>query len=255
MLKIQVSDIEVFLRVSRTRSISEAARQLKITPLKASRALTRLETDVGSKLFLRTTKHCTLSSDGEKFLKAAQGIVDNAYLATANLGQNHDEQLKGLIRISAPATFGRKIMAPSIHELLKLHPELEVDLQLTDSEVNLIEQGIDLAIRISSHLKDSQLNARCLGENTLVLVASRTYIQRSGKPTTIADLINHNCLTITGKNIWAFTLSDGQQIDLKVSGKYTTNSFEALREAALSGLGVSMHSLWDVKEYLLTGEL
>ncbi|WP_306117496.1 MULTISPECIES: LysR family transcriptional regulator [unclassified Roseitalea] len=251
-MPLNLEDVALFKRIAAAGSLSEAARQMGLTPQIASRRLQRLEAYLGVKLLHRTTRRSALTNDGEVFLAAAQRLTAEAEAAEASVGPNKEEP-RGTLRVSAPATFGRKAISPFVPGLLARHPDLRIDLQLTDSVVDLIENAIDIAVRIATMRPTTHI-ARKLADNPIMLVAAPAYIKKNGVPRTLDDLAQHSCLVRTGTDVWSF-INDGTERQIRVSGAFTSNANEALREAALSGLGLGLHSRWDIDDHLANGEL
>lgn len=251
-MPLDLEDVALFNRVAASGSLSEAARQLGLTPQIASRRLQRLEAYLGVRLFHRTTRRSALTSDGEAFLGAATRLIAEADAAEASVGPNRDEP-RGTLRVSAPATFGRKVISPFMPDLLARYTGLKIDLQLTDSVVDLIENAIDVALRIAT-MRPTTHVARKIADNPIMLVAAPSYLARKGAPETLGDLSRHTCLIRTGTDIWAFTSGKSER-QVRVSGNFASNSNEALREAALYGLGLGLHSRWDIHDHLSKGDL
>lgn len=251
-MALDLEDVALFKRLAESGSLSEAARQLGLTPQIASRRLQRLEAYLGVKLVHRTTRRSSLTSDGEVFLEAADRLIVEAEAAEAAVGP-HKDKPRGTLRVSAPATFGRKVVSPFMRGLLAEHPGLKIDLQLTDSVVDLIENAIDVAIRIAT-MRPTTHVARKLADNPIMLVASPDYVAHNGMPAELSEIAAHACLIRTGADIWSFE-SDKEERQIRVTGSFASNSNEALREAALSGLGLGLHSRWDIEDHLSNGDL
>ncbi len=251
-MALDLEDVALFQRIAATANLSEAARQLGLTPQIASRRLQRLEAHLGVRLIHRTTRRSALTGDGEAFLAAADRLLAEAQAAEAAVGASR-ETPRGTLRVSAPATFGRKVISPMVPGLLAAHPEMKVDLQLTDNVVDLIENAIDIAVRIAT-LRPTTHVARKLADNPVLLVAAPAYLAQHGPPEQLSDLAAHTCLTRTGSDVWPFTQGKDER-QIRVSGGFTSNSNEALREAALSGLGLGLHSRWDIDDHLAAGDL
>ncbi len=239
---MDTEDLAVFVHAVAAGSLSGAARRLSTTPAAASRRLAALEARLGARLMHRTTRSVTLTGEGEAFLPHAQ-----AALASGR------EEAAGLLRVTAPANFGRRVVAPLLPPLLASHPDLRVDLLLTDSLVDIVAEGIDTAVRIA-RLRDSALVARRLAESPVLLCAAPAYLARAGTPRRLADLAEHDCLALGGGGHWTFELG-GRPRRVRVSGRFGSNSLEAVREACLGGAGLALFSAWDVAEELERGAL
>lgn len=249
---MDTQDLAVFVQAAASGSLSEAARRLGITPAAASRRLAALEAYLGARLLHRTTRSVTLTGEGEAFLLHAQAVLDAESAGRAALANGQDEAA-GLLRVTAPANFGRKVVAPLVAPLLAAHPKLRVELHLTDSLVDIVAEGMDLAIRIA-RLRDSALIARKLGESPVLLCAAPAYLARVGTPRHLADLEAHECLALGGGAYWTFELG-GKPRQVRVAGRFGSNSLEAVREACLGGAGLALFSAWDVAEELANGTL
>ncbi|MCI0753448.1 substrate binding domain-containing protein [Teichococcus vastitatis] len=158
-----------------------------------------------------------------------------------------------MLRVTASVPFGRKVVSPLVPDVLRQHPGLQVDLLLSDSIVDIVAQGIDLAIRIAP-LRENTLVARRLAENHRGLYAAPAYAAEHGLPAAPGELPQHRCLTLTGMSHWSFQ-SGGRTLRQRVAGPFTSSSVEALHQACLGGLGITMLSAWDVREEVAVGHL
>lgn len=251
-MPLNLDELAVFVRAAQTGNISEAARQLGLSPQIASRRLVCLEQSLGVRLLHRNTRHVSLTPDGEVFLPAAERLIHDAEIATTLVGTSA-VALSGLLRVTAPVSFGLKVLMPIVAGLLRQSPTLRIDLQLSDSVVDLVESGIDLAIRISSP-RDTQLIGKRLASSPLKLVAAPSYIAKHGSPSTLSDLSRHSCLTRSGTEVWTF-IQSGKERAFRVHGSFCSNLNESLRQAAIDGLGIGLHSSWDVNALVTAGEL
>lgn len=249
---MDTDDLAVFVHAAATGSLSEAARRLSIAPAAASRRLAALEERLGARLMHRTTRSATLTGEGEAFLPHAQAVLEAAEAGRAALA-NGREEVSGLLRVTAPANFGRKVVAPLVPPLLAAHPGLRVELLLTDSVVDIVAEGVDLAVRIA-RLRDSTLVARRLAESPVLLCAAPAYLARAGTPRRLADLAEHECLALGAGGHWTFEVG-GRARQVRVSGRFSSNSLEAVRESCLGGAGLALFSAWDVAEELESGAL
>lgn len=249
---MNLDDVELLVAAVRAGSMAEAARRLGITPMMASRRLAALEGETGARLVHRTTRALSVTAEGEAFLPHAEAMLEQQAAAMAELQQSA-KGLKGQLRITASAAFGRKVVAPMMADFLDRHPGLHVDLLLSDDLVDLVSQGIDVAIRIAK-LRDNRLVARRLAESPRRLCASPSYIDRHGAPRRLADLANHECLAAGGATHWTFT-QDGRQRRQKIGGRFAANSIEAIHQACVGGLGIANLSHWYVEPALSDGTL
>jgi DNA-binding transcriptional LysR family regulator len=249
---MDTDDLRVLVHAASAGSLSAAARQLGLTPTIASRRLAALEHRLGIRLMHRTTRAVALTPEGEAFLPYAERILEAEDGARAELAPG-ERGASGLLRVTAPAAFGRKVVAPLIPELLAENPNLRIDLELTDTVVDIAGAGMDLAIRIG-RLRDSTLIARRLAPNARVLCAAPAYLARAGSPREISDLAAHECLTLSGVDRWPFDVG-GRRHDVRVGGRFASSSIEALHQACIGGAGLALLSQWDVADELRSGAL
>lgn len=251
---MDTADLAIFVRAAVGGSLSEAARRLGLTPAAASRGLQRLEAQLGVRLVHRSTRSFALASDGEAYLPHAKAMLDVEDAAARSIAGKSPTGVSGLLRLTAPATFGRKIVAPMLGPLLTAHPDLTIDLQLTDSVVDVVAAGLDLAVRIAPPLRSSNLIARRIASNPLVICAAPSYLARVGRPRYLEDLALHECLALGGAATWVLS-AEGRRRQVRVRGRVASNSNEALREACIAGLGLGLHSTWDIRDEIGSGEL
>ncbi|MGA6134953.1 LysR family transcriptional regulator [Acinetobacter dispersus] len=254
---MNTEDFQFFIRVADLGSISKAAQDTNISVSVASQKLQRLEQNLQLRLFHRTTRKLTLTDEGRVLLEHGRHWIADFIHLQESL-KLKDRPLTGTLRITTSATFGTKVLMPVIAEFALLHPELKIHLDLNDQNIDLIQQGMDLAIRIGQ-LKNSSLIAKRLSTNQRLLCASPAYLQQYGVPTTLSDLKLHRCiLQQHGQgltNQWHVINAEGQVEQVHVEGYFATNSGEGVRQAALAGLGISNHSIWHVAEDLASGRL
>jgi len=234
-------DLEIFVRVVESGGFSTAARALGMTPSAVSKLVTRLEARLGAQLFRRTTRKLSLTQEGETFYRHGARIVADlaeAERAVTELGA----VARGTIRVNAATNFGHHQIEPILGEFLARYPEMRVDLTLSDSFVNLVEEEIDVAIR-AGHLTDSSLMARKLCEFGRMIVATPDYLARHGTPRKPEDLANHNCLLIGRQqphlNNWPFDRPEGGIQSITVNGNVTANNGETIVQLALRGVGIA----------------
>ncbi|MCA0394271.1 MAG: LysR family transcriptional regulator [Proteobacteria bacterium] len=253
----RVGDIALFLQVLDQGSISAAARQLDLSVAVASQRLQRLERDLGVRLLHRTTRRLHPTPEGLALAQDGRALVEELAQLGARLKQRGGE-VAGTLRVTASASFGRQYISPLLPRFLAAHPQLRVSLDLDDRMVDLVGAGYDLAIRIGQ-LDDSSLVSRRLAVNHRVLCASPDYLARRGEPRTPADLADHDCVLLTGRDgrqdLWRLTAPDGSPVDVRVRGRFESNYGEALRDAVLAGMGIAIHSTWHVHRDLQAGRL
>jgi DNA-binding transcriptional LysR family regulator len=236
-------DVRTFLAVASAGSLSAAARQLDVVPMQVSRRIAALEEDLGVRLFHRTTRSLTLTAEGEAFVPYAQVIVDAESGARAELSPL-PKAASGVLRMTAPSGFGQSIVVPMLSRLLEANPELRIDLDLSDRQVDIVGQGLDLALRIAP-LEDSELIAKKIAANPRLICAAPAYLKKHGRPTTAAELDEHHCVRLCSVRRWPL-LVDGVMTRRRVEAYVTTTSVEAARTAAVEGLGLAMLTYWDV---------
>ena len=240
----KAADISLFLRVFDRGSISAAARSLDVSVAVASQRLKRLECDLGVRLFQRTTRQLHPTPEGLALAEKGRALVDDLEALTANL-REAGKGIAGTLRLTTSATFGRQYVSPLLPEFLSRHPNLKISVDLSDQRQDLVAAGFDLSIRIGA-LDDSSLVARRLTSNRRVLCASPGYLQQHGAPQTPQELSRHQCLLLANRsgrnNLWDFTAADGREIAVQVDGRIDCNQGELLRDAAVAGLGIAIHS-------------
>ncbi len=245
-----------FARVAETRSFSEAARRLRSSKSMVSRQIMALETDLGARLFHRTTRSLTLTEAGQGYYERVSRIladVDEANLSVSRL----QAAPRGRLRVNAPMSFGVRHLAPALPDFLARHPEVEIDMTMNDRFVDLIDEGYDMAVRIG-RLTDSALVARKLAPLRRVVCASPAYLAARGVPRTPADLTAHDCLSYSNMAIsdeWSFVGADGKPVPVEVKGRLRVNNGDALRIAALRGLGLVTQPTFLVGADLQAGTL
>jgi DNA-binding transcriptional LysR family regulator len=250
---MNLAEVSVFVEAVRARSLAGAGRRLGIAPMLASRRLAALEEELGVRLVQRTTRVLALTPEGEAFVPHAQAMLEAEAEALGSIRPS-GAGAAGVLRITASVPFGRQVVAPFIAAFLSRNPDLHIDLLLTDGIVDIVGQGIDLAIRIA-RLRDSELIARKLAPNPLGLYAAARYLQERDPPRRIADLAEHDCLTISGVQQWPFLNAAGKPVRQRVGGRFSASSPEALRAACLGGAGVGLLSGWMAADDRAAGRL
>lgn len=245
-------DIAVLVETVQAGSLAAAARRLGITPMAASRSLAALEAEIGVRLMHRTTRSTALTAEGEAFLPFAQTMLENEADGVAAIRPSA-AGATGLLRVTASAAFGRKMVIPMMADFLADNPALRADLILSDALLDLAAHGIDVAIRIAQ-LHDSDLIARQLAANPRALYASPDYLKKAGIPRTIPDLQQHQCLSFPGDTHWAFS-SGSETIRIRPNSRFTASSMDGLHEACRLGMGITLLSEWDAKDQAQSGDL
>lgn len=250
---LDLKSVELFTRVAALKAIGRAGEEFGYSPTTASQRIQALEAELGTTLLVRTTRTVQLTHDGDVFLVHANALLAKVADAKHDLAGG-EENVRGLLRVTASASFGSDHISPYIAEFIDLYPQLRVHLHLTDSVIDLVEQGYDLSIRIGT-LATSTLLARKLADNPRSLVASGSYIDKHGKPQTVRELSAHNCIFQGVTRQWSFQRSDGDIQRINVSGNFDCNHGEAIRDAVVSGLGIGLRSDWSIVNELRSGRL
>lgn len=248
----RLKELEAFVQVANKGSLTAAARVEKVTPAIIGRRLDALENRLGVRLLVRTTRKLTLTREGEVFLEDCQRILTDLANAEAQLTMGNS-RATGHLKVTAPAGFGRKHVAPLLLEFLRAHPEVSATLDLSDRTVDLVGEGFDCAVRLGG-LVDSSLVAVRLGEMKRVVVGSPAYFQRQGVPRSLGDLAAHDCLSLPTQTGWDFVVA-GKPVLFKPPGRFACNDGAVLHEWALAGMGLAWRSLWEVGEDLRWGRL
>ena len=232
------SDMTAFVRAVELGGFSSAARELGLTPSAISKLVTRLEDRLGVRLLNRTTRRLALTAEGEAYFQRSQRILADIQEAENEVARFRS-QPKGLLRINVGTAFGMHQLAPALPEFLARHPELQVEMTVTDRVVDLIEENADLGIRLGT-LADSSLVARRICELERVVCASPAYLRAHGTPREPRELLEHNCLSISyspALRRWPFADGDGVR-HVEVLGNVSANTAEALLQLALLGVGI-----------------
>jgi len=246
-----LADLEVFARVVTAGSMSAAGREMGLSPAVISKRIKRLEDRLGTRLLQRTTRQLSLTEAGQGYYERVVAILASIDEAEAFVTRR-SSLARGTLRVSAPTSFGRLHIAPHLRSFLSANPDLVVHLELSDSFVDIVGEGYDLAVRIGE-LDDSSFVARRLAPNHRLLVAAPGYLAERGAPASIAALSGHALLS-HNTDTWRLEGPDGAQI-VRLHGPLKTNSSEVIREATLAGIGISLRSTWDVGPELKDGRL
>jgi DNA-binding transcriptional LysR family regulator len=251
-----VTGLHLFIRVVETGSFSKASADLGITQPTATKHVAALEKRLGARLLHRSTRGVTPTEVGAAYYDKCKAIARQLEDAD-NLAALMQSRVRGTLRISTSVAFGRRVLVPMVLRFMQQHPELQVDLSFEDRYVNLVEQGVDLAIRMG-RLADSSLGARYLGMNHWVLVGAPAYLREHGTPTTPAELARHAALvysTVQGDDLWHFTGADGQAQAINVRGPLRSNNLSALLAAARDGMGLAVLPRYVAQESLRAGQV
>lgn len=252
----RVTSMRVFVQAATAGSLSAAGRHLGMSPAMATKHVNALEARLGVKLFHRTTRRLSLTEAGANYLEACQRILPEIDAAEAEAASQRIKAT-GLLRMNIPLSFGVRYVAPLLAEFNQRHPEVVVELGLSDAQLDLISGNWDLAIRIG-HLADSNLQTRQLGDSCMQVCAAPAYLERRGIPRTVNDLTHHNCLSYVmsstqGRKYWVF----GEKGDIRVpvSGDLLADNGDALVTAAIGGQGIIYQPHFILDEALKRGDL
>jgi DNA-binding transcriptional LysR family regulator len=240
----------LFVRVVEVGSMSAAARLLNLPKSTISRRIALLEHELNATLLHRSTRSLSLTDTGRIYHERARPIILEAQQAELEIRSRHSRAV-GIVRISATTGFGQKILAPVICELLRDEPELKIDLRLTDERLNIIEDGLDLAVRMGT-LDDADLLSRRLTMVTRVLCASSAYLETNGSPDTPSDLARHSCIvTSAALNRWCFE----DQTEITVPWRLAAGNVLLACDAAVGGHGIALLPLFLAVDHLEAGQL
>ena len=242
------------------------AREARTTQSGVSKQVAALERALGAKLLSRTTRSLALTEAGERYFEQARRLVAEIAEAESVLRQG-EQQLSGWLRVAASVGYGRLKLLPLVKTFLAAHPDVKIDLRLNDGFIDLVEEGIDVAVRVGE-LADSSLVARRIATTQRALIASRKYLRSLPKgakaPRVPEDLLQHNCIVyseLATQNAWSFTagpgapLAVGTSVTIRAEGNLQTNSSEVIRAAVLSGMGIGYSPTWLFEEEMAAGEL
>jgi len=245
-------DLEVFAKVVVVGSMSAAAREMGLSPAVISKRMQRLEERLGTRLLNRTTRQISLTESGQGFYERVVAILAGVEEAEAFVARRNS-LARGVLKISAPTSFGRMHIAPHLVKFMRANPELQINLELSDTYVDIVSGGFDLAIRIGE-LPDSTLVARKLAPVRRILCATPKYLEKSGVPKTLEDLENHTLIPPHFSGPWRLEGDEGQ-ITYRPASTLQTNSSEVVRETLIAGFGIALRSTWDISEELKSGQL
>ncbi|NOY73078.1 MAG: LysR family transcriptional regulator [Gammaproteobacteria bacterium] len=254
MLKIE--EIQAFVYIVEASTITTAAKRLGVAKSAVSRRLSTLEEQLGVELFHRTTRKLVLTESGQGFYSRCLQILTDLKEAEHAVSQAHHE-LSGQLRVAAPLSFGVMHLGPAILEFQKQHPKLNFDIDFNDRQIDLIQEGFDVGIRIAN-LKDSSLIARKLAKMSTVVCASPSYIKQHGAPVTPEELVHHPCITysyLKNPNHWSFINKQGDEKIIKVPRLIQANNGGFLTDAAIAGLGILRQPTFIAYESIANGRL
>lgn len=250
-----LTSLALFRRTVEAGSFSAVARESHLAQSTVSKHIASLEQHLGVKLINRNTRQLTLTEPGQDFYAHCTHILDALEEAESSIRRD-DTQLRGTLRISATATFGRLFILPFLWDFLAEHPLLNVDMVLEDRYVDLVKEGIDMAVRVGP-LTDSSMIARPLGTSERVVVASPDYLRRYGEPQNLQDLASHDCLSYSlqvDPHTWEFSTDRGTE-RARIHSRFSATSPGAIIDAALAGFGIAVVMLWSVRDHIEANRL
>jgi DNA-binding transcriptional LysR family regulator len=253
--------MHTFVRVVEAGSFSLVARELASTQSAVSKQVSALERHLGARLLARTTRSLSLTEEGERYFEQARRLV--AEVAEAEAGVRRGRaQLSGWLRVSASVGFGQRVLMPLVRRFVAAHPAVRIDLKLSDGFIDLVEQGIDVAVRIGELPPDSGLVARRVATAERALFASRGYLSSrpagQRRPKVPADLMQHDCIVYTElvtRNAWTLRTADGSDVTVRVPAMFQTNSSEGVRAATLAGMGITYSPNFMFDDAVACGEV
>jgi len=253
---MDLESLRLFVRAAEKLNISAAGRDLGLAPAVASARLAKLEREVGAELLHRSTRKVSVSIEGEEFLPFAREILAQNDAAMAALGKGQ-ARASGTIRFAASSSFAQLYIAPILPEFLDQHPEINLDLRLSDAPFDLLEGSFDLALRNGS-LGDSSLKARKLADASDILCAAPSYLGRRGEPQSPEDLADHDLIAFRQLPNFTKLVRDGQKASVVMGGDRTRIELDdgtSQRLATIAGLGISLNARWNVADALREGSV
>ncbi|WP_420391236.1 LysR family transcriptional regulator [Acuticoccus sp.] len=247
--------MQTFVRVAEAGSFSAAARLLEVGQPAVSKTVAQLEAALGARLVVRSTRQIALTEDGRRYLELARAALEAADAADASVGGRSADP-RGLVRLATSVAFARLHIVPRLGRLFERHPGITMELVLSDGFVDLVEAGVDVALRIGV-LKEAGLVARRVGLAHRIVVAHPGYFARRGRPQRPQDLAAHDCVVYTQLatgNLWEFEGPEGA-VSVPVSGRLRVSTADAMREAVLEGLGVGVTPTWMWRDEVAEGRL
>jgi DNA-binding transcriptional LysR family regulator len=252
----RLKQIESFVAVSTKGSLTASAQAEGVAPAVIGRRIDALEERLGVKLLVRTTRRITLTHEGSAFLEDCQRLLADLASAEASVSAG-GVKASGHLRVTAPAGFGRRHVAPLVPAFIAAHPDVSLSLNLSDRVVDIVNEGFDCAVRVGD-LPDSSLVSVRLADNRRMCVAAPAYLQRAGVPQTPSDLMRHACLTLSSDASqtrgWAFIVN-GELTHLRPSGALDCSDGQVLHDWCLQGLGLAWRSTWEVEREVAAGDL
>ncbi len=252
----RLKQIESFVSVAGRGSLTAAAHAEGVAPAVIGRRIDGLEERLGVKLLVRTTRKITLTHEGSAFLEDCQRLLADLANAEASVSAG-GVKASGYLRVTAPAGFGRRHVAPLVPRFIAQHPDVNVSLNLSDRVVDIVNEGYDCAVRVGD-LPDSSLISVRMADNRRLCVATPAYLKRAGTPKHPNELFRHECLTLSSDASqtrgWAFEI-DGAVTHLRPSGRLDCSDGQVLHDWCAAGLGIAWRSTWEVENEIAEGKL
>lgn len=239
----RIACMKSFVRTVETGSFSAVARELNATQPTISKQIAALEEYLDVQLLIRSTRTLSLTEEGTRFYEHCQRVLEAVAEAESSVGQR--QKPAGVLRVSCPVAFGQLQIVPRLQVFLDRYPDIKIDLMMADRFADLIEEGVDLAIRIGN-VRDTSLITQRIGTTRRVTIGHQSYFERAGEPQTPEELVKHNCIVYTGLttgNEWHFQGTQGF-IQVAVNGNFQANNSIAIRAAVLAGLGIAVSPVW-----------
>lgn len=250
------NELQLVVELVRAGGMSAAARELGVTPAAVSKRLAQIEARLGVRLVNRSTRRLSLTAEGEVYLENARRILGEIEDLDQLIASRQDSP-RGLLKVNAPLGFGRSYIAPAIAEFAHKYPEVSLQLQLTDSPADFVQDAVDVAVRFGD-LPDTRLIARKIAPNRRLVCASPGYLKAHGTPATPHDLARHQCIVLrqneAAYGLWRFTKGRRSET-VKVRGNLSSNDGEVTLTWGLAGLGILQRAEWDLARYLRSGRL
>ncbi|UQA56897.1 LysR family transcriptional regulator [Polyangium aurulentum] len=253
----RLSGIVAFVQAAEAGSFVLAAQRMGLTRSAVGKSIARLEEQLGVRLFHRSTRKQSLTDDGQVFYERCSHALAELEAAQAALDAGRRAP-SGRLRVSVPVLFGRRCVAPLLLDLARRHPRLELEVSFSDRYVDLVEEGVDLAIRGGTLADSAGLMSRRLGTQVKVVCAAPSYLAERGLPRTLADLARHECLaySVTSRvRAWQFLDAEGRSQEAPISSRIHFDDMEALADAAAAGAGIAWLPGWLVADRIRSGAL
>ncbi len=257
VVETQFSGVIEYVETLRTGSFTAAGERLGLTGSAVGKSVTRLEKKLGTKLLHRTTRSLTPTPEGQRYFEGWIGILDEIDSLEQGVVAG-SVQVSGSLNVHLPAAVGRRHVMPVLLGLTKKYPNLDLSVAFSEKRINLVDEGVDLVVRIGTLADDADLVARRLGSQRLVVCASPEYLKKNGTPKLVAELAEHACIVGGQKSTqpaWLFRRTNGESFSQVVHGRYCFSDGDAMLSAVLDGVGISQLPTWLINEHLTTGAL